>query len=137
MKRLLLALLSTISLHAAEPWTKTEVALEAAFQLVLLADYNQTSQFHKFTLPTTDGYGHTITYSPGVDTRLIKEANPLLPKFPNQRTINRVFIGSAIGHALITHHLSHIGRAYWQASTLSVELWVVNSNYNLGVSLKF
>ena len=137
MKRLLLALLSTISLHAAEPWTKTEVALEAAFQLVLLADYNQTSQFHKFTLPMTDPYGHPISYGPAIDIYRIKEANPLLPKYPSQRTINGVFIGSALGHALITHYLSHTGRAYWQASTLSVELWVVNSNYNLGVSVKF
>ena len=88
-------------------------------------------------LPATDPYGHPITWPSNVNKYLIKEANPLLPKYPSQKIINLVFIGSALSHIVITHYLSHEGRIYWQTATLSIELWVVNSNYNLGVAIKF
>ena len=132
----LLMLLAYSPAISSEPLSNTEIVLETSYQVLLVMDYKQTSQFHKYVLPETDGFGHSYNWQPGLDRRLIKEINPFLPKFPSQATINRVFILSSIGHIIITKQLSHTGRAYWQASTISVEAWVVNSNYILGIRIK-
>lgn len=119
--------------QASDPWTKSEVALEATYQVLLFIDWKQTSEFHRHktytNYPTVDGPNYYITP--------MKEANPFMPIFPKQRTINAMCLLSSIGHVLVSHNLSHNNRLFWQGTTLIVEAYYVNSNYNLKVVIRW
>ena len=54
MRRAALALMITLPALAYEPWTGPQIALESAYQGAMLADYFQTSSFHRsgFTVYT-------------------------------------------------------------------------------------
>ena len=140
MKRLFLYfLILTTSLRANDPWSKQNILLETAYQITLYIDWKQTSAFHKYTLdkfgPKTDAYGHYYTYPPNM--YMISEINPLLPKYPKQRTINAVCIGAAIGHVIITDCISSKNRIYWQSITTTAEILVIYNNYSIGVRIQW
>jgi len=49
IRKFIIGLLLSLSLYVFDPWTKTQVGLEVGYQLALLADWRQTSNFHKMT----------------------------------------------------------------------------------------
>jgi hypothetical protein len=137
----ILLLLMVSTLQAGEPWTKTEVALETGFQILLLIDWKQTSEFHRHRVPVhypkTDPYGNTIT---GPDSYLspIHENNPFLGAHPSQARINAACLLTSLGHVAISNMLSSgRHRIAWQASTIWIEALVVKGNANLGVHIRW
>ena len=114
---ILASLLISISSYAADPWTKTQIGLEIGYQVALLCDWRQTSDFHK---PYTDEKGKRWEYQ--------KEANPLLGERPKQSTINNWCLLSSVGHVLISHYLPSEYRTVWQGVTFGIELDVVAYN---------
>lgn len=140
MKAFILALLQACTLQASDPWTKTEIALEATYQIVLFIDWKQTSEFHRYrqylNYPKTDPYGHTIT-GPEYIILPIHEINPLLGRYPSQAKINMAYIISSVGHLAISNMLTHRQRLVWQSTTLLIEAFVVKDNYKLGITIKW
>lgn len=114
--------LITSGLFAADPWTKSQVALELGYQAALLCDWRQTSDYHK-TWNTNDP---------------IIETNPLLGSHPKQSTINQWCILSSVGHIAITNYLPSKRRSLWQGSTMAIEIMVVSHNQlNCKVRINF
>lgn len=130
MKRLLLVLLVAVS-ASAEEWTPVEIGLEASYQLLLLADWKQTSEFHKMTTYDWNGPGGNLQY------HRVEEANPFLPRDPKQRTINAACAVSAVGHFLISNALTHRYRMTWQSTTVLIEASFVRRNARIGVRCSF
>ncbi len=123
LKTLILALILPSLAIASEPWTKTEVALEAAYQVALVVDWKQTSEFHRTILPG--------------ENRVMKEMNPILGSHPSQGAINLTCLVSAVGHYLVSDSLNHKNRLRWQGATAMIEMSFVAHNYKLGVRVKW
>lgn len=119
MKFLLLFLLF-FPLKANE-WTTQQIVLESSYDLILLADWRQTSNFHQ-------------TWC---NKKPVYECNPLLDKFPSQKSINEACIASAISHLIISNYLGD-NRISWQAVTLSIEFcFVAHNQTKLEIALKW
>ena len=124
-RTLLISLFLLLPLKADDRWTKTEITLEVAYQLALFVDWKQTSEFHRSTIYYPDGSTYTI-----------HERNWLLGENPKQSAINIACLVSSLGHLWISHMLGH-DRIVWQTATLSIELLVVNNNFNAGVKIRW
>ena len=126
-KSLLLTLLMLSPMKAGDPWTKKEITLETAYQVLLFIDWKQTSEYHRSKIIYSDG----STYE-------IFERNPLLGTHPKQSTINTACLLSSIGHLAISNVLSHKKRNLWQSITVGIELFVVSNNhYEAQVSIRW
>jgi hypothetical protein len=113
--KLIFILLAAFSLRAQE-WTKTDTTLEIAGQLFTLADWSQTSTFHREPM---------------------NETNWALGHHPAQRTINRYFIGLMLGHYVVSRSLHGNGRRAWQLATLTIEAGYVNHNVQIGAKFSW
>ena len=110
----------------ADDWTKNEVVLESSYQILLLADWRQTSNFHRYE------YGDVFT-----GTHSIGEKNMFLGRKPNQATINIFCLVSSIGHLLVSRAMDHKERVFWQSATILIEVSAVTGNYSAGVRITF
>ena len=102
---------------AAEPFSTRDIALEAAFMVVAVADYRQTLD---------------IRNHPGYH-----EQNPLLGDHPSDVKVRNYFLAMAAGHTVITYLLPPKYRLAWQGSTLAIGVIVVHHNKMLGLSYSF
>jgi len=91
--------------------------LEAAYASAQVVDHMQTLD---------------IARHPG-----LYETNPLLGRHPSDHAIYIHGAAVIVGHALTTYMLPEKYRLYWQASSLALELYVVNHNYELGLLIGF
>jgi len=124
MLKFVVTLLFSLTLNAADPWTKTQIGLEAGYQVALLCDWRQTSNMHR----TWHGY----------DAGESQEGNPLLGKHPSQASINQTVVACAVGHLLVSHFLPSPWRYTWQGVSLAVEISVVSWNQrDVNISIKF
>lgn len=142
MKKFILPLIITASAWAQSlpqfsSWTKDEVVLESAYQALLLYNWKQSSQVHKTNArPSTDGYGHTLTYPSAYP--YVDDMSPFLKKNASQGAINFSYVASALGHVLITNSITnHTSRKYWQTATIGFEAFIVGGNYGAGIRVKW
>jgi hypothetical protein len=105
----------------AEPWTSTDLALEAAFGAALLADWLQTRQIPR----TPDAPGG------------LEETNPILGRRPSAGRVNGYFAAAGAAHLAIAALLPRPWRSVWQTTTLGLECLTVRSNLALGLRLTF
>jgi hypothetical protein len=140
MRRAALALMITLPALASEPWTGPQIALESAYQGAMLADYFQTSSFHRsgFTVYTrTCTPGATwYTYTP--QRMEVFESNPLLGHHPSQAAINQTFLAGAVGHLALSMVLPSHYRTAFQGVTLGAEVYMISRNAcNAAIHLQF
>ena len=127
MGRCILAFLLLLGpLAASEPWSKRDVAMETTYQVLLLMDWRQTSDFHK------QGY-----YDGAGVWRSVGERNMFLGSQPSQAKINLICLASSLGHLWISNSLSSRDRVMWQGLTIGVEVLAVSNNYKIGVRVTF
>ena len=101
---------------SAQSWTTTDTVLEVAGQAFTLADWSQTSAFHREPMNETCwALGH----------------------HPAQRNINRYFAGLMIGHFVVSRSLHENGRRAWQLATLTIEAGYVNHNAQIGAKFSW
>ena len=124
MKKTLLtaAMFICCSAHA-QNITTPQIALEAAFDAALIADYQQSSKIDGFC----DGRINCT----------IHETNPLLGDDPGKARLHNYFVTAALAHAAISYVLPDKYRTLWQASSLGVEIGVISRNKHLGLKWNF
>ena len=125
-RALLLSLLALSPMKAGDPWSKTDIALEAGFQAVLFLDWKQTSNFHNMTYTDANGVEHSIG-----------ERNMFLPAHPKQSQINIMILFSALGHLGISHIMDSKSRRVWQVTTITIEAFAVGNNYKVGARIRW
>ena len=140
LRNLALALLTTLTLHAADnpnAWTPSDTKWETTYQVVLLADFLQTLQISDRSRdPRTYRYyydkdGSYKCFIPHCET------NPMLGKFPTRKEVTVYFLESAASHLLISYLLPAKARTWWQGATIAIEVGYVAHNYGVGVAIKF
>jgi len=120
-------------------WTKTDTALEVAFQGVTLLDWNQTLRGHDTMKPLTttvyyNGVPHTTTLW-NTMVPAYEENNPLLGRHPSRARINVTIAAAMIGHAAVARLLPQPYRRYWQAVFITIEVGAVTHNVRAGLGL--
>lgn len=103
------------------PYTKADYAREAAFGVLLYADYKQTTQIGRHCTESS-----CITY----------EKNPLLQGVSKTHARN-YFLVSLIGHAIITGFLPYEDRKMWQWAGIALQTMVVLENRQIGLKFRF
>jgi hypothetical protein len=108
-----------------DPWSKTDVAMEAIYIGLSLVDWGQTLDGEK--------KGHA-------------EINPWLGEHPSRARINWHFSFSIIGHPFATwfvpSKIKMLGlkipaRRIWQSSYVSWQAGIVVHNFNMGLGFNF
>jgi len=122
MRKLLLCLACS-GLMAQDPWTKLDIGLETAYQVLNVVDYRQTSNFHNF---------HEVQ---GNQLKMIQESNPFLGKHPYQANINRLFVAQALLHGGVSLALNSKPRTIWQTTSLMWTYHLVDHNASIGARI--
>jgi len=125
--------------QAADPWSKTDVALQAAYTVLHVVDWGQTHWIsnnptitHHESSSNPDG---SATFSSWKTYR--QEGNSILGKNPSKQKINAYFVSTLLLHTTISHFLPSKYRTAWQAVTISLEGLVVSKNIKAGVEFNF
>jgi hypothetical protein len=98
-------------------WTRSDVALEAAYAALALADWGQTN---------------TIAATPG-----FYEKNPLLGRKPSRTATGLYFPAMVVGHAAVSYLLPSTWRRVWQCVTIGYEGAAVLGNFQAGIQLRY
>lgn len=104
--------------RAADPWTKTDTALEVTWQVLHAIDL-----------------GQTLTIADRPDKYY--ELNPLLGKHPDRGKVYAYFLTGSVLHLGVTHVLPRKWRTPWQGVTLTVTGACVANNFNVGIGLHY
>lgn len=99
-----------------DEWTKTDVALELAFQATWLIDMRQTLDI--------DNHDN------------INEINPLIDP-SNEDATKGYFIVTGVGHYLISHYAPADKRRKWQIFTLTLSSINILRNRQVGLRVRF
>lgn len=121
MTRTLIAAMLTLAAlqtRAADPWTRTDAAAEAAFAAIVVVDYAQTRYAVERGLP---------------------EENPLLGTSPGRPRLAASCAAAVAAHALVTWALPREWRPFWHMLSISVEAANVGTNAGVvgGMRLAF
>lgn len=104
--------------YAADPWTKTDIALEAIYQLTCAADWLQT----RYIAANPERY---------------RELNFILGDHPSIRKVDLYFLTMGIAHCVVSHYLPKPYRSIFQVAGIVVEVDAVRHNYILGIKFEF
>lgn len=118
MKALAAALLVFATPVQADEWTASDSLLQGATTLLLVADWMQT---------------RTIAKSPD----RFDEANWFLGRHPSVGAVDGWFLGSILGHLVVSLVLPRPWREVWQGLTITLELAVVAYNARVGIGFNF
>ena len=102
---------------AADPWTPTDTAWEAAVQTALVLDWAQTR------------------YIRNDPTR--RELNPLIGPYPSMGKVNTYFVTSMVLHGAVAYVLPGPWRRAYQEGMLAFEIGMIGRNKHLGIGFKF
>ena len=114
---ILLLCLSASPALAARPFSRSDLAWQAAATLSLAADWAQSRD---------------IARHPGMF-----EVNPVIGPHPSAARINTYFIVSALLDAGIARLLPSRWRRAWQVGTIGVEVLQVRNNAAIGLQVRF
>jgi len=114
----------SVPAKAADPWSKQDIALEAAWIGLNFVDWAQTRWMAK-----NDWY---------FDGQRHKELNPLFfEKRPNTFKVDTYFAVGTLLHVGVTHILPSKYRPYWQGVTIMTTGYCVGKNAHIGAGLNF
>ena len=111
----LIAFLFAAPAQAADPWTKEQVALEVAYQVLWIADFNQTKQIAKAG----------------------RELNPYLGCCPSDKEVEEYFLRGALLHLATSHLLPSKWRTAYGYLSVGYQYSFVERNINLGWEIEF
>ena len=112
-----------------DPFTKTQVAAEVAYSVLLLMDRQQTI---KIMQTRRDNCYESFDMC-----RKYTESNPLIGQNASAGRLNSYFLGVALIHLAITAVLPSNERKYWQGITLVVQADTVRHNRLVGIRWNF
>ena len=118
-------LLVALPLSAQSPWTRTDVALESAWQMANMCDYLTTSDIHR--------QPKYAVFEPAFHYTDPHETNSVLGRHPSQATINQYFAASALLHFGASWVLRGRYRTAWQSVTVVYTASLVNHNVQIGL----
>ena len=124
MKTLFLLLLILCGSAQAQ-WTSEQKTLAAVASVALVIDYGQTK-----SIATKD------IYREGVLMRKV-EHNPMLPRHPDMKDVNRHFILTPIIAYAVLDNISSENRTMALKVLTVVQIGIVAHNYSIGISTKF
>jgi hypothetical protein len=124
MKSILLTLLVLCGSAHAE-WTAEQKTLAAVASVALVIDYGQTK-----SIATRD------IYREGVLMRNV-EHNPMLPRHPEMKDVNRHFILTPVVAYLVLDNISSENRTMALKVLTVVQIGIVAHNYSLGIRTSF
>lgn len=114
---IILALSLAISQNInAKEWTTEHTKWETAYLITHIIDWGQTLE---------------ITQNPKYT-----ELNPIIGKYPTRGKVNKYFLTTAIGHYLVSKHLTS-NRELWQKTSFFFELGIISRNVQLGIRTNF
>lgn len=127
MKTIIVAFVLAIAapVHAADPWSKSDIAREVAYLALHTADWGQTRNIVR----------RADTGCAGDPTCI--ERNPFLGRNPSIRRVDTYFAVTALAHVVISHALPKDWRQGWQYVTIGMEAGVVGYNYSIGLKVDF
>lgn len=103
---------------AFDEWSKTDIALQAAYTTLHIIDWGQTLNIadepHKFY-----------------------EFNPIVGKHPSRARVNYFMASSIVLHTLIVTVLPKEYRPWFQLGTIGVKASFIANNYNVGLNIHF
>jgi hypothetical protein len=113
---------------ALDPWTWQDSAWEAASLTAIVADWGTTR----------DGaWKNDHLARSGRRYPAHIETNPILGRDPSPGRVDAYFVSALLVHAGVAAVLPGRWRRAWQASTLTLELGMVNGNYHANLSVRF
>jgi hypothetical protein len=124
MKTLFLLLLILCGSAQAQ-WTSEQKTLAAVASVALVIDYGQTK-----SIATKD------IYREGVLMRNV-EHNPMLPRHPDMRDVNRHFILTPIIAYAVLDNISSENRTMALKVLTAVQIGIVAHNYSIGIRAEF
>ena len=124
MKTLFLLLLILCGSAQAQ-WTSEQKTLAAVASVALVIDYGQTK-----SIATKD------IYREGVLMRNV-EHNPMLPRHPDMKDVNRHFILTPIIAYAVLDNISSENRTIALRVLTVVQIGIVAHNYSIGIRMKF
>ena len=124
MKTLFLLLLILCGSAQAQ-WTSEQKTLAAVASVALVIDYGQTK-----SIATKD------IYREGVLMRNV-EHNPMLPRHPDMKDVNRHFILTPIIAYAVLDNISSENRTMALRVLTVVQIGIVAHNYSIGIRMKF
>jgi len=120
MKSLLIItiILFSTSVHAADPWSKQDIALESTYLVLHALDLGQTLDIAR----QPDKY---------------YELNPILGRHPTKSDVYAYFLTTAMVHIGVTHWLPARCRPWFQGLTIGLSGGCVMHNFNIGLQVRF
>lgn len=112
-------LLMHTSAHAGATWTREDVWLESAWQMLNVIDWGQTRY---------------VSESPDFHEW---EKNPAIRPTPTLRSVDAYFITVAAFHWAVSNSVDAHNRQMWQWISLGFKAGGVFRNWSIGVGLKF
>ena len=121
MKLLICSLaLFLCTVATAGDWSKNNTILESSWQGINLIDW-----------------GQTLDIADKCRTSGIHERNPLLPRCPTFKQVNRHFLLGAALHLGVSYGLPQKYRSGFQWVTIGYGVNIIDSNFHLGLKVKF
>lgn len=118
--------------NASDKWDKTDITLQSLYTVLHVADYAQTYNKAKNNWQVHENLNNNTS-----KVTAYEESNFILSKYPNKDKVTLYFASTLVLHTLISNILPSDYRKIWQASTISLELYVVNNNCQAGAKFAF
>ena len=116
---LIIALLLTAAqAHAADDWSKQDVARAVGYTALHVLDWGQTLNLAR----------HPERY---------EEANTLFGKHPSVGKVNTIMAAELAVYYLAAHHLPAKHRAWFQIVAIGIRSTVVGWNFSIGVKASY
>lgn len=114
--------------YTADKWDKEDIALATTFTVATIIDWGQTRDMSKNNYEKKDSMSKTTYY---------KETNIYLGKYPSIGKIDAYMLTSLLGSLATVHILNSKWRKKVLFTLSTIELWVINHNYNNGLKINF
>jgi hypothetical protein len=138
---LLSIMLCATNSFAFDDWSKQDVAMQVTYSIVHIIDWGQTRDISRHknqtefdSLPSNEA---RQKYLAEYGSKTYTEINPILGKRPSILKVDSYMATTLVLNAVVTHVLPSDYRPYWQGLGIAFEVWVVGSNYNLGLKMNW
>lgn len=116
---LVLAIITFVApAHAADPWSRQDIALQGVYLVVKALDLGQTLNI----VSRPEEY---------------HEINPILGRHPSKSAVYAYFLTTTMIHIGITHFLPARCRPWFQGISIAIQGGVVMHNHSIGLRVRF
>ncbi len=102
--------------EAADPWSKQDIALEAAGFALRMIDMGQTLQIAR-------------------NPERYHEHNPILGKHPSKEEVIAYFAAASLAHVAVTHYLPAKCRPWFQGISIGISGVCIMNNLSIGLKI--